>query len=53
MYVLFQADAGGPLVGSGRLVGIVSGALGCARPNLPTFFSKVSNLRTWILNNAV
>jgi trypsin len=48
-----QGDSGGPLVAAGRLVGIVSWGVGCARPQYPGVYTKVSVVRSWILANAV
>ncbi|GFG33054.1 hypothetical protein Cfor_00060, partial [Coptotermes formosanus] len=47
-----QGDSGGPLVANSRLVGIVSWGVGCARANYPGVYTKVSAVRSWILNNA-
>ncbi|KAJ8708427.1 hypothetical protein PYW07_010552 [Mythimna separata] len=43
-----QGDSGGPLVHNNKLAGIVSWGLGCARPDYPGVYAKISALRTWI-----
>lgn len=45
-------DSGGPLVedhnGHVRLIGVVSFAKGCAKPNYPGVYARVSSVRRWI-----
>ncbi|KAJ0171767.1 hypothetical protein K1T71_012530 [Dendrolimus kikuchii] len=43
-----QGDSGGPLIYNGKLAGIVSWGLGCARPDYPGVYAKVSSLRGWL-----
>ncbi|KAM3962190.1 vitellin-degrading protease [Aphomia sociella] len=43
-----QGDSGGPMVHDGKLVGVVSWGLGCARPQYPGVYAKVSALRIWL-----
>ncbi|CAG5031188.1 unnamed protein product [Parnassius apollo] len=43
-----QGDSGGPMAYDGKLAGVVSWGLGCARPNYPGVYAKISALRNWI-----
>ncbi|XP_017050677.1 trypsin alpha-3-like [Drosophila ficusphila] len=45
-----QGDSGGPLVSDGKLVGIVSFGILCARPDYPGVYANVAELKPWILN---
>ncbi|XP_034948279.1 polyserase-2-like [Chelonus insularis] len=41
-------DSGGPLVINGRLAGVISGSIGCARPGYPEIYTEVAEYRLWI-----
>lgn len=43
-----QGDSGSALVVGNVLAGIVSWGLGCARPNVPEVYTKVSTFRRWL-----
>lgn len=46
-----QGDSGGPLVANGKLVGIVSWGLGCAKRGFPGVYTDVAYYRDWVLKN--
>uniref|UniRef100_A0A182KG98 trypsin n=1 Tax=Anopheles christyi TaxID=43041 RepID=A0A182KG98_9DIPT len=43
-----QGDSGGPLVVDDLLVGVVSFAIGCAKPGLPGVNARVAAVRDWV-----
>ncbi|XP_065366760.1 serine protease 53-like [Calliphora vicina] len=47
-----QYDSGGPLMTNNKLVGIVSWAIGCARPEYPGVYTNVVYFKNWIENKA-
>lgn len=44
-------DSGGPLVTNGKLIGIVSFGIPCAK-SFPDVFAKVSSFKSWIESTA-
>uniref|UniRef100_A0A0A1XQL0 Trypsin eta n=1 Tax=Zeugodacus cucurbitae TaxID=28588 RepID=A0A0A1XQL0_ZEUCU len=45
-----QKDSGGPLLVEHQLAGIISWAIGCARPESPGVYVNVSHVRQWIVS---
>lgn len=45
-----NGDSGGPLISmvTGELIGVTSWGVGCARPNYPAVFARVSSAEDWI-----
>lgn len=45
-----QGDSGGPLAYNGKLYGVVSFGMGCARPEYPGVYANVPNLLEFVKN---
>ena len=43
-------DSGGPLTIGGRLAGIISFGIGCAKPEYPGVYTEVAKVRKWIMS---
>ncbi|XP_003705839.1 trypsin-1 [Megachile rotundata] len=48
-----NGDSGGPLTVNGKLTGLVSWAMGCARTDYPTVYTRVASHLDWIKSHAV
>ncbi|XP_078052115.1 transmembrane protease serine 9-like [Augochlora pura] len=47
-----NGDSGGPLTVKGKIVGLVSWAMGCALTDYPTVYTRVASHLDWIKKNA-
>lgn len=52
-FLFIQGDSGGPLTVNGKLVGLVSWAMGCALTDYPTVYTRVASHLNWIKAKAV
>lgn len=43
-----QGDSGGPITLDGKLIGITSFGFGCAQPQSPGVYTRISNYQDWI-----
>ncbi|XP_012529670.2 chymotrypsin-2 [Monomorium pharaonis] len=48
-----NGDSGGPLTVNGKLIGLVSWSLGCAKIKYPAVYTRVVSYLDWIENNAI
>nr|WP_081107541.1 trypsin-like serine protease [Vibrio alginolyticus] len=48
-----HGDSGGPLTVDGKLVGLVSWAMGCALTDYPTVYTRVPKYLDWIETHPV
>ena len=48
-----QGDYGGPFICNGKLAGVVSWGIGCARLDLPGVYVNVKTYVDWIVGNSV